>query len=46
MKYGAMSVGIKVYKGFQVGLRGSVFSRPSRYFTANAAVVLSYAFGK
>lgn len=45
-KYGAMSVGIKVYKGFQVGLRGSVFSRPSRYFTANAAVVLSYAFGK
>ena len=45
-KYGALSVGIKVYKGFQVGLRGSIFSRPSRYFTANAAVVLSYAIGK
>lgn len=44
--YGALSVGIKVYGGFQVGLRGSVFSRPSRYFTANAAFVISYAFGK
>ena len=45
-KYGALSVGIKAYKGFQVGLRGSIFSRPSRYFTANAAVVIGYAFGK
>jgi hypothetical protein len=45
-KYGALSVGVKVYKGFQVGLRGSIFSRPSRYFTANAAVVISYAIGK
>lgn len=45
-KYGALSVGVKVYKSFQVGLRGSVFSRPSRYFTANAAVVVSYAIGK
>ncbi len=44
--YGALSVGIKVYKSFQVGLRGSIFSRPSRYFTANASVVLSYEIGK
>jgi len=44
--YGALSVGIKVYKGFQVGLGGSIFSRPSRYFTANAAVILSYSIGK
>lgn len=45
-KYVALSVGIKAYKGSQVGLRGSIFSRPSRYFTANAAVVVGYAFGK
>lgn len=45
-KYGALTVGIRAYKGFQVGLRGSIFSRPSRYFTANAAVVIGYAFGK
>lgn len=44
-KYGALSAGVSVYKGFQVGLRGSVFSRPSRFFTANAAVVISYTFG-
>ena len=45
-KYGALSTGLNVYKDFQVGLRFSIFSRPSRYFTANAAVVLSYAIGK
>lgn len=45
-KYGALFCGIEVYKGLQVGIRGSIFSRPSRYFTANAAVVMSYAFGK
>ena len=45
-KYGALSVGMKVYKGLHIGLGGSIFSRPSRYFTANAAVVLSYGFGK
>lgn len=44
--YGSLSAGLKVYKGLQVGLRLSVFSRPSRYFTANAAVVIGYAFGK
>lgn len=44
--YGAIGAGINVYKGLQVGLRATVFSRPSRYFTANAAIVFSYAFGK
>ena len=44
--YGSLSAGLKVYKGLQAGLRLSVFSRPSRYFTANAAVVLSYTYGK
>ena len=45
-KYGALSAGVKVYNCFQVGVRGSIFSRPSRYFTAHAAVVISYTFGK
>lgn len=45
-KYGALSAGLCIYKGFQAGIRMSVFSRPSRYFTANAAVVISYEFGK
>jgi len=44
--YGAMSTGINVYERLQVGLRLSMFSRPSRYFTANAAVVVSYSIGK
>lgn len=44
--YGALSTGMNVYKNLQVGLRVSVFSRPSRYFTANAAVVFSYILGK
>lgn len=44
--YGALSGGIYIYKRLQVGLRLSIFSRPSRYFTANAAFVLSYAIGK
>lgn len=44
--YGALGVGMSVYKRLQVGLRISAFSRPSRYYTANAAVVLSYAIGK
>lgn len=44
--YGSLSAGLKVYKGLQVGLRATVFSRPSRYFTVNAAVVLSYEIGK
>lgn len=45
-KYGALSAGVSIYKGLQVGLRGSVFSRPSRYFTANMAIVIGFAFGK
>ena len=44
--YGALCAGFKVFKGLQVGLRATVFSRPSRYFTANASVVIGYAFGK
>ena len=44
--YGALSGGMNVHKRLQIGLRASIFSRPSRYFTANAAVVLSYAIGK
>ena len=42
--YGAVSIGLEVYKKLQVGCRASVFSRPSRYFTANASVVLGYSF--
>ena len=44
--YGALGAGMNVYRGLHVGLRMSTFSRPSRYFTANTAVVLSYAIGK
>lgn len=42
--YGAVSIGVEVYKKLQIGCRASIFSRPSRYFTANASVVLGYAF--
>lgn len=44
--YGALCTGINVYKRLQVGLRLSMFSRPSRYFTANAAIVVSCSIGK
>ena len=44
--YGVLSAGTSVYKKLQVGLRGTMFSRPSRYFTANVAFSLSYEFGK
>ena len=43
--YGAVSGGVSVYKRLQVGLRLSVFSRPSRYFTVNGEVGVSYAIG-
>lgn len=43
-KYGAISIGVEVYKKLQLGCRASIFSRPSRYFTANASVVLGYLF--
>ena len=42
--YGAISIGAEVYKKLQIGCRASVFTRPSRYFTANASVVLVYKF--
>lgn len=44
--YGAVAGGISFYKRLQVGLRVSVFSRPSRYFTANGEIGISYEFGK
>lgn len=42
--YGAISLGVKLYKNIQLGCRATVFSRPSRYFTANASLVLGYVF--
>ncbi len=45
-EYGALCAGMNIFKGLQIGIRLSLFSRPSRYFTANAAVVFSYAIGK
>ena len=44
--YGTLGIGMNVYHRIQAGLMLSMFSRPSRYFTANAAVVVSYEFGK
>lgn len=43
--YGAVSGGMSVYKRLQVGLRLSVFSRPSRYFTVNGEIGVTYALG-
>lgn len=43
--YGSLGAGVEVYDKLCVGLRLSLFSRPSRYFTANAAITLSYSFG-
>ena len=42
--YSAVSFGMELYKKIQLGCRVSVFSRPSRYFTANASFVLGYSF--
>lgn len=42
--YGALSASLRVYDRIRVGMEGSVFTRPSRHFTANAAVVVSYEF--
>ena len=44
--YGALSTGMNIYKRLQIGVRLSMFGRPSRYFTANAAVVVGYAIGQ
>ena len=43
--YGTLGTGLNVYNRLQVGLRLSVFSRPSRYFTVNGEIGISYAFG-
>jgi hypothetical protein len=42
--YGTISIGVGAYNNLQVGCRASIFSRTSRYFSANASVVLGYAF--
>lgn len=44
--YGGLGAGMKLYKQIQIGLKLSIFSRPSRSFTANASIALSYSFGK
>lgn len=43
---GSLCAGVNVYKDLQIGLRLSVFSRPSRLFTTNAAIAFGYSFGK
>lgn len=42
--YGAIGLGVELYRKVQLGCMASIFSRPSRYFTANVALVLGYAF--
>lgn len=42
--YGAVSMGMELYKNIQLGCRATIFSRPSRYFTANASLMLGYTF--
>ncbi len=44
--YGTLGAGISIHKKIQLGVRLSAFSRPSRYFTANAAVAVSYSLGQ
>lgn len=44
--YGTLGAGVNAYKRLQLGLRLSLFSRPSRYFTANGALVVNYSIGK
>ena len=44
--YGTLGAGVSLHKTIQLGVRLSAFSRPSRYFTANAAVAVSYSFGR
>lgn len=43
-RYGALSASLRVYDRIRVGMEGAVFSRPSRHFTAYAAVVIGYEF--
>lgn len=42
--YGTLGVGFELYKNIQLGCRATIFSRPSRYFTANASLMIGYAF--
>lgn len=42
--YGAFSASLRVYDRLRVGVEGSVFTRPSRHFTANAVFVVSFEF--
>ena len=42
--YGGFGIGVQVYENLHFGCRGAVFSRPSRYFTANASIVIGYYF--
>jgi hypothetical protein len=44
--FGTLGGGVVVYDHLHVGMRFSLFSRPSRFFTANAAIVVSYSFGR
>ena len=44
--YGSFAFGVNVHKRLILDLRVSVFSRPSRFFTANAAVVVRYKIEK
>lgn len=43
--YGALGVNVDVYKGLRIGVKGSIFCRPARHFTANGLFVVSYSFG-
>ena len=42
--YGALSASLCVCNRIRVGIEGSLFGRPSRHFTANGVVVVSYDF--
>ncbi|MDO4756719.1 MAG: hypothetical protein Q4A54_10260 [Parabacteroides sp.] len=42
--YGALGFGVEVYKNISLGCRGILFSRPSRYFSANVSLVFAYRF--
>ena len=43
--YGTLGAGVSLHKKIQLGVRLSMFSR-SHFFTANAAVAVSYSFGQ
>lgn len=43
-EYGAIGFGVELYQKMQLGCMASIFSRPSRYFTANVALIVGYVF--